>query len=336
MATWRHGGLCPHCPGLFAQAGAFSFLGHNMNYYNEIDPGAADWLENLIFVGEIPDGVVDRRSIEDVTPNDLKGFNQCHFFAGIGGWPLALRYAGVPDDFKLWTGSCPCQPFSAAGKGAGFADERHLWPAWHWLIQESRPAIVLGEQVASRDAEPWLDLVSTDLEDLGFAFGAYAGPSAGVGAPHIRDRTYWGGILADADNPGLEGWRESERRRAAERLAWAGGVVGRLADADRNPRDEGRPEHGGRDSGGHALPGAGPSSGSLSGFRGPGALHGFWSAADWLACRDGKWRPAEPGSFPLAHGVSNRVVRLRAYGNAINPHQGAAFVRAFLMAAGGQ
>lgn len=273
-----------------------------MNYYNEIDPGAADWLENLIFVGEIPDGVVDRRSIEDVTPDDLKGFNQCHFFAGIGGWSLALRYAGVPDDFKLWTGSCPCQPFSQAGQGAGFADERHLWPAWHWLVQECRPAIILGEQVASRDAEPWLDLVSTDLEDLGYAFGAYAGPSAGVGAPHIRDRCYWGGV-ADADHPGLEGWRESERRRAAERAAGPGGMVGGLADG--RQRDVG-----------------------------PGALHGFWADADWLGCRDGKWRPAEPGSFPLAHGVSNRVVRLRAYGNAINPHQGAAFVRAFLMAAG--
>ncbi|MHB1372096.1 MAG: DNA cytosine methyltransferase, partial [Pseudomonadaceae bacterium] len=48
-----------------------------------------------------------------------------------------------------------------------------------------------------------------------------------------------------------------------------------------------------------------------------GAVNGFWANADWLACRDGKWRPVEPGTFPLAHGAPARVGRLRAYGNAI-------------------
>ena len=63
-------------------------------YYNENDLNAAAWLRNLINMGEIADGEVDTRSIEDVTPNDLKGFTQCHFFAGIGGWSYALRLAG--------------------------------------------------------------------------------------------------------------------------------------------------------------------------------------------------------------------------------------------------
>src|SRR5690606_24329046 len=48
-----------------------------------------------------------------------------------------------------------------------------------------------------KDADPWIDLVQTDLEALGFAFGAVAFPSAGVGAPHIRDRTYWVAHAAD-------------------------------------------------------------------------------------------------------------------------------------------
>lgn len=48
-------------------------------YYNEIDPFAAQWLRNLIDAGLIAPGVVDTRSIEDVTPNDLKGFKQCNF-----------------------------------------------------------------------------------------------------------------------------------------------------------------------------------------------------------------------------------------------------------------
>ncbi|WP_045952841.1 DNA cytosine methyltransferase [Achromobacter xylosoxidans] len=171
-------------------------------YYNEIDPYAADWLRNLIAAGHIAPGDVDERSIEDVHPDDLRPYTQCHFFAGIGVWSYALRRAGWPDDRPVWTGSCPCQPFSAAGKGTAFDDERHLWPAWHWLIQERRPPVVFGEQVASKDAEPWLDLVSADLEALVYAFGAVPFPAASVGAPHIRDRLYW---LASAPNSDLTG-----------------------------------------------------------------------------------------------------------------------------------
>ncbi len=68
------------------------------HYYNENDKFAAKWLENLILCGLIPHGVVDMRSIADVKAEDLQNFTQCHFFAGIGGWPLAFRIAGWPDD----------------------------------------------------------------------------------------------------------------------------------------------------------------------------------------------------------------------------------------------
>jgi hypothetical protein len=108
-------------------------------YYNEIDPYAAQWLRNLVAAGHIAPGDVDERSIVDVQPDDLRGYTQCHFFAGIGGWSYALRLAGWPDDRPAWTGSCPCQPFSAAGKQRGSEDERHLWPAFFRLISECRP-----------------------------------------------------------------------------------------------------------------------------------------------------------------------------------------------------
>ena len=125
-------------------------------YYNEIDPFAAQWLRNLIEAGHIAPGDVDERSIEDVTPNDLKGYTQCHFFAGIGVWSHSLRRAGWADDRQVWTGSCPCQPFSVAGKRRGTDDERHLWPVFFELIRECRPAVVFGEQVASKDGLAWL------------------------------------------------------------------------------------------------------------------------------------------------------------------------------------
>lgn len=166
-----------------------------MNFYNEHDPKAAAWLRELIKHGHIPDGIVDERSIEDIIPSELKGFTQCHFFAGIGGWSLALQLAGWPADRPVWTGSCPCQPFSTAGKGAGFADERHLWPAFHHLISQCQPPVVFGEQVASKDGLGWLDLVRTDLEGTGYAVGTADLCAASVGAPHIRQRLWW---VADA------------------------------------------------------------------------------------------------------------------------------------------
>jgi len=206
--------------------------GEGVNFYNEIDPFAAQWIRNLIDAGHIPPGVVDERSIEDIKPDELRGFTQCHFFAGIAGWSHALALAGWPADRPVWTGSCPCQPFSAAGKGAGFDDQRHLWPAWFHLIRECRPAVILGEQVASKDAEPWVDLVHADLESVGYAFGCVPFPAAGVGAPHIRDRNYWCGVgLADTDHARLEGWRVPAER-AIERAAGPRGVadgMGRLS-----------------------------------------------------------------------------------------------------------
>lgn len=317
-------------------------------YYNEIDPYAAAWLRTLISAGHIAPGDVDERDIRDVRPDDLKPYTQCHFFAGIGVWSYALRRAGWPDDRPVWTGSCPCQPFSAAGAGAGFDDKRHLWPHFHWLISECQPAIVFGEQVASKDAEPWLDLVQADVEALGYAFGAVAFPSAGVGAPHIRDRTYW---VAQSKH---------RRRQAGEsKRSWPGAAVssgsfGRMAepnglrfeqkavaglqDAEHHAESRsglervGHPEslrrEGKRIRAGCELPPGRASQASDPVRTGP--VNGLWADADWLFCRDGKWRPVEPGTFPLAHGATSRVGRLRAYGNAINAEAAAHFIAAYL------
>lgn len=198
-------------------------------YYNEIEPYAAEWLRNLILCELIADGDVDTRSIEDVRPVDLAGYTQCHFFAGIGVWSWALRRAGWPDTRPVWTGSCPCQPFSTAGQGRGMGDERHLWPAWFHLISECRPTVLLGEQVASKDAEPWVDLVHADLEALGYAFGAIPFPAAGVGAPHIRDRLYW---VAHNDGDGRHPLPQRQLRADTKHDAEPRGATGGQALAN--------------------------------------------------------------------------------------------------------
>lgn len=184
-------------------------------YYNEHDPEAAEWLRELIAQGLIADGEVDERSIEDVTPDDVQGFMQCHFFAGIGLWSLALRRAGWADDRFVWTGSCPCQPFSTAGQKNGFADERHLWPTWYWLIEQCSPPVIFGEQVASKSVDPWIDVVQSDLEAMDYAVGAVPFPAAGVGAPNIRDRLYW---VADAAGGGeRRHWERKESKTSPSR-----------------------------------------------------------------------------------------------------------------------
>jgi DNA (cytosine-5)-methyltransferase 1 len=202
-------------------------------FFNEFEPFAAQWLRNLVAAGHIAPGDVDDRSILDVRPDDLRGYDQVHLFAGIGVWSHALRCAGWPDSRPVWTASFPCQPFSTAGRRKGTEDHRHLWPVGFDLIRECRPPVILGEQVASPDGLGWWDAVQADLEGEGYACAAFDLCAPGVGAPHIRQRLYW---MAYADDEGLEGRRQPGCEGAAERPARAGVLAGGLADDDREGR----------------------------------------------------------------------------------------------------
>ena len=452
--------------------------------YNEIEPYAVAWLRNLIALGELPDGEVDERSIVDVRGDDLAGCDELHFFAGIGVWARAVAEAEAATGHRLarplFTGSCPCQPLSTAGQRKGHIDERHLWPAFHRLIAERRPATILGEQVASKDGREWMAAVRHDLEASGYAVGTAILPAGGFGAPHIRYRLFfvanaqrrdqWGqrgeprsetgsrgseawsphgnaarsssgmGVLADAgiarrrgreidapeggrdvvcdggatgglaDAPG--GRRQHEPGQQSARIqsqaiggrspAELGGHsagAGRVADAGRQRRQQvgrgasgdeeahGRARWDGREPNGdhqlasHDAAGGvadaegvgwrrrlsnGPneeaelcqSSGISPGASGqrdvaasaplwPHAPDSFWSDADWIFCRDGKWRPIEPGSFPLVDGSAfslgsggpyegmSRAGMLRGYGNAVVLPVARAFVECAMEALDG-
>jgi DNA (cytosine-5)-methyltransferase 1 len=248
-------------------------------YYNEHDPHAAQWLRNLIECGAIAPGDVDERDIRDVVPNELAGYTQCHFFAGIGGWSYALRRAGWPDDRRVWTWSEPCQPFSAAGRRRGAADERYLRPYVHHLVRCCRPAVCFGEQVASKDGLAWLDVIQTDMEGEGYTFRAFDLCAAGVGSPHIRQRLFFvagsgrercegewlqlfageprgamleasgggcAGVVADSESIGLLGRQNDGDGGRRERASGQGREASELGDAPRDGREQRRPEPGER------------------------------------------------------------------------------------------
>jgi len=275
-----------------------------MNYYNEFDPKAAAWLRELIAMGLIPAGDVDERSIIDVKPDDLLGYTQCHFFAGIGGWSRALHLADWPDTLPIWTGSCPCQPFSCAGAGKGTDDHRHLWPVFFKLIKAVRPVIVIGEQVASKAALVWFDGVCADLEGADYASGAVDLCAAGVNSPNIRQRLYWMAYSQSIDRRG----ELTEIRTRGGRSRFAGG--GGMGDSS---GDRSTSRLSGQEQGKEGLSGEPDDASHKSG-------NSFWAQYKLIPCRDGKFRRIEPGVPPLigkfesrptavADGVSSGVVR---------------------------
>jgi DNA (cytosine-5)-methyltransferase 1 len=262
-----------------------------VNYYNEIDPYCVQWLNNLILCGLIPDGHVDDRSIRDVQPSDLKGYRQCHFFAGIAGWPLALAMAEWPEDREVWTGSCPCQPFSSAGARKDFDDDRHLWPDFLYLINLCRPATVFGEQVAN--AVDWISVVRSDLEALGYPFRAMPIEAACAGARQFRDRFWFGA--------GAHGERQYVRPFDAE-MATSSPI---RASVNLPRRTIGK----------------GLSAEAASALR--------QTASNSIGRTNGfeHWRH-EPGVGRVVDGVPARVAKVRAFGNAIVPQVAAEFIRA--------
>ena len=302
-------------------------------YYNEFDPKAASWIRQLIANGLIMNGIVDDRSILEVTPDDLKGFTRHHFFAGIGGWELALQLAGWPIDRPVCTASLPCQPFSVAGAQKGKEDERHLLPNFIGLVKQCNFQTIFGEQVPGAIKHGWLDDLCTEMEREKYRVGKIVLTAAGSGAPHIRQRLYW---VADSSAKGLQGHGRPEQesvspgRKGEERYDSQSCTVSGMLKSEGSNTD-GRPES--------QLTATGCQNGRTE-----------WDNPDWIYCRDEKYRPIKSSIEPLAHGLFRgmgyssdpsepnepnntqeaRVMRLKGYGNALVPQVAASFIQAFL------
>lgn len=259
-------------------------------YYNDIDPHCCDWIRNLISEGELPAGCVECEDIDKIDPEMLVGFNQCHFFAGIGGWALAAKWAYWPDELVLWSGSCPCQPFSTMGLNKGMEDDRNLWPSLHRLINKGDPDVFVGEQVSSSVGKGWLDYVIDDLEESDYSCWPLILPVSIFGAPHERERLY---LLADSN-------RRDDKRRQSE--------GGRLRFEKSIKRTD------------HNI--GGPSTDFLH--------TSCWGDGEWREGCDGTKKWVKPGVCPTHNGVSRFVGQMRAYGNAIVPQAGAAILGSYL------
>lgn len=298
-----------------------------MDYHNENDPFAVSWLSELMARGLIRQGHIDSRSIVDVHPDDLNGYTHCHFFSGIGGWAYALQLAQWPPTIPVWTGSCPCQPFSIIGTHTGESDERHLWPELARLVDKRRPATILGEQVASKAGREWFNGIRIDLEGMQFAVAAADLCAACVGAPTGYQRLYW---VAQASGKGLEGFaghgyggEEPGRFNTVESgpITTAGASMSDPSSLDAVPMLRGLHLHNSRDA---RLRLRLPADGGM----GDGPLRP-WADFDALPCFDG-WRRVESGTFPLVNGIPKRVGRFRGFGNAINPILAAEFIGAYM------
>ena len=265
-------------------------------FYNDIDPYCCEWLQTLIMFRVLPPGTVDDTPIQKLKPKTLSRYKQVHLFAGMGGWPYALRLAQWPDSRPVWTGSCPCQPFSVAGKGKGTKDKRHLWPYMRRLINHAspKPPVVFGEQVSGKAGLLWLAGVRTDLEKMEYEVGAVDSCAAGVGAPHIRQRLWWVAQSISRQRARVTDGKGSISNGAAGGWQQNNGIVKSCGTDDGLAHDP------------------------------------HWDDYQLIPCLDGKHRRIKSGLLPLAHGVPRRLSKLRAIGNSIVPELAAEFILSYL------
>lgn len=198
----------------------------------------------------------------------------------------------------LISGGFPCQPFSTAGKRRGREDDRYLWPEMLRVIQEIKPCWVVGENVAGF-VNMELDYAFTDLESEGYETTAFVLPACGVGAPHQRYRV---AIVGYAASEGFPDWTERTMGTSESEPEFKRSSCSFLSDSQSQRCYVG--EH---------------FSDDWEAIR---KIHPFNHSGIFAARYvSGEWWSAEPAVGRMAHGVPNRVDRIRCLGNAVVPQQ---------------
>jgi DNA (cytosine-5)-methyltransferase 1 len=263
-------------------------------------------------------------------------------FSGIGGFDLGFERAGMVckwqveiDDYctkvlqKHWPnvpkfrdvricgghnlepidvvcGGFPCQPFSGAGKQRGADDDRNLWPEMFRVVQELTPSWVVGENV-SNIINLYLDDILSDLEGAGYEAWTLSIPACAFGAPHIRQRIFVVAYssVARSRRLSVDADRGSQGMANAHRI--------RRAAAPQRENDA-------------EAQGYWPND--LAGYAGQDARSIPYSNREGLSQSERKWKLSGPSQWAtepdvgrVAHGIPDRVDRLRALGNALTPQQ---------------
>ena len=307
-------------------------------YYNEFDPKAAAWLRQLIDNGNIAPGYVDERSILDVKPEDLEGYTQHHFFAGIGVWSYALRNAGWSDDTPVCTASLPCQPFSTVGQQKGKDDERHLLPHFMQLVKQCGFNTIFGEQVERAIRHEWLDDLQANMEAEGYAIGHCVLGAHSVNAAHQRQRLFW---VAHSTSE-----RQARQCRQGQKRITEHSQVSRLGNTQHDGHVTSE-KPGSNEAPILSSEKESNSTGKSERAGSSRAISSITNGADWLYCRDNKYRPIKSGVKPLVDGLARgvvysggaidpnntafaRAIRLKGYGNAINADVAELFISTFM------
>lgn len=256
------------------------------------------------------------------------GFDRVHFFAGIGTWDYCLNQSGWGDR-PVWTSSLPCQPFSAAGKGLGKSDERHLLPHFQELVRQCKPTVIFGEQVSAAIKHGWLDDLYAEMEACDYAVGSIIIGAHSISAPHIRQRLYW--VANSISNSNQREIRRINGKTPTTKISDRQNLVsaGQSCGTSANVRglvysDESRSQQRieATESARHWC--AFKSAGCIDGLgntesfnkqrhrereTNDGSQESFGgSGVSWIYCRDDKYRPIKPGIQPLVDGIAKGMV----------------------------
>lgn len=242
----------------------------------------------------------------------------------------------------LVSGGFPCQPFSTAGKRRGKEDDRFLWPEMLRIIEELRPAWVVGENVAGLVTLA-LDDVLSDLEAKGYACRTFMVPACGVDAKHRRNRV---AIVAHSGSRGFckqdicnEQQGRTETFCTSKNVAYSNGEQANIElrgckQYGRQPREsvetgeETVRQTNGKTSDNYPTRFREDVTDAASGRRQRERLgreqvtedHERKSLPVCDCSNIGFW-PTEPDVGRVANGVPSRVDRLKCLGNAIVPQQ---------------